>query len=237
MGWEGHRRGRQSWRRREWRGGWCRRCKWCWGWFWRGVSRAISQTLQHSHLAAASERLHQAFTCALSEYIEKVKDSLCKTAQIKQALWGHVCAAARGLCNSLEWPTCFDEGNWSAFSGSATKCRTFSTCRSWTLAITHSFFGLFYFLTKKLESEKTSAIQDVIPGLCKLERDIASCACMPTPYIESYLNCFVNRFGFVSTDMHLVSATVLSPHGLKWLKIAATKNTKLQFAQHTWFLQ
>ena len=99
------------------------------------------------------------------------------------------------------------------------------------------FFGLFYFLTKKLESEKTSTIQDVIPGLCKLERDIASCACMPTPYIESCLNCFVNRFGFVSTDMHLVSATVLSPHGLKWLKIAATKNTKLQFAQEDVIIQ
>ena len=99
------------------------------------------------------------------------------------------------------------------------------------------FFGLFYFLTKKLESEKTSTIQDVIPGLCKLERDIASCACMPTPYIESCLNCFVNRFGFVSTDMHLVSATVLSPHGLKWLKIAATKNKKLQFAQEDVIIQ
>ena len=60
-----------------------------------------------------------------------------------------------------------------------------------------------------------TTIQDVIPLLCKLE----------------------NGFGFVGSDCHLLSATVLSPDGLKWLRLERSKNIILDFQSEELVLQ
>ena len=90
------------------------------------------------------------------------------------------------------------------------------------------FLKPFYDLTKRLEYEKISTVQDVIPLLCKLERDITNCG-MPAPFVQDCLHALERRFGFICEDPHLLSATVLSSHGFKWLNIAREKNVFLKF--------
>ena len=52
---------------------------------------------------------------------------------------------------------------------------------------------------------------------------------MPEDVIQHCLLCLEKRFGFVVEDLHLLSATVLSPHGFKWLNIASLENSVLHF--------
>ena len=92
-----------------------------------------------------------------------------------------------------------------------------------------AFLKPFYVVTKQLEGEKLSTIQDIIPVLCKLERDIHSCS-MPEGYIQDALSCLGKRFSFITEDLHLMSATILSPHGLKWLRVVRTRNAVLKFS-------
>jgi hypothetical protein len=53
---------------------------------------------------------------------------------------------------------------------------------------------------------------------------------MPEGFISSALSSLARRFGFICSDMHLISATLLSPHGFKWLRLANSKNKVLKFA-------
>ena len=92
-----------------------------------------------------------------------------------------------------------------------------------------SFLTPFFYLTKQLESEKLTTVQEIIPCFCKLEKDITKCKSMPKAYLDSCLVALENRFAFITSDMHLITATVLSPHGLKWLKVARATNAKLRF--------
>ena len=48
-------------------------------------------------------------------------------------------------------------------------------------------------------------------------------------YLHCCLVALENRFAFITSDAHLISAIVLSPHGLKWLKAARAANTTLHF--------
>ena len=88
------------------------------------------------------------------------------------------------------------------------------------------FLQPFYTITKQLEAEKTATIQDVIPSICYLERHIQSFD-GPAPFKEDVCHAFERRFAFVNTDLHLLAATALSQHGLRWL--AQQKNKILKF--------
>jgi hypothetical protein len=92
-----------------------------------------------------------------------------------------------------------------------------------------SFLSPFFYLTKQLESEKLTTVHEIVPYICKLERDITKCKSMPKPYLDCCLVALENRFGFITSDMHLLSATVLSPHGVKWLKAARAGHRTLRF--------
>ena len=92
-----------------------------------------------------------------------------------------------------------------------------------------NFLKMFYTLTKRMESEKLTTVQDIIPLFCKLERDITACQ-MPAPFINASLDALEKRFHFICTDLHLLSATVLSPHGWKWLNPNHARNIRLKFA-------
>ena len=91
-----------------------------------------------------------------------------------------------------------------------------------------SFFKPFYNITKQLESEKKATIHEVIPLFCFLERHILTVD-QSAPFKEAIITAFEKRFAFMNTDMHLLSAVVLSQHGYKWLPKAQESNRVLKF--------
>ena len=91
-----------------------------------------------------------------------------------------------------------------------------------------SFFKPFYNITKQLESEKKATIHEVIPLFCFLERHILTVD-QSAPFKEAIITAFEKTFAFMNTDMHLLSAVVLSQHGYKWLPKAQESNRVLKF--------
>ena len=72
-----------------------------------------------------------------------------------------------------------------------------------------------------LEAEKVATIHHVIPVLCSLEHHLSTFTGLPATTLTQCLVALKTRFGFITEDAHLLTATVLSPHGVKWLALAA----------------
>ena len=91
-----------------------------------------------------------------------------------------------------------------------------------------NFLEPFYLLTKTLEAEQEATIHHVLPAFCNLERHIMG-SNIPETLKQRALAAFDMRFGFIKSDMHLITAAVLSQHGFQWLTLANKNNKILLF--------
>lgn len=83
-----------------------------------------------------------------------------------------------------------------------------------------TFFAPFFHTTKALEAEKFATIHQVVPLLCGLERHVSSTTSIPNEYKQKCVDVLGERFAAITTDALLLTASVLSPHGLNWLSKA-----------------
>lgn len=94
-----------------------------------------------------------------------------------------------------------------------------------------NFLKPFHQMTKVLEAEKVATIHQVIPFVLVLEKHIRNCPDIPQDFQRVCMGLLESRFAFVTTDPHLLSATVLSSHGTKFLSVAL--NESLLFPSRT----
>ena len=78
-------------------------------------------------------------------------------------------------------------------------------------------------MTSRIEGDHIATIHHVIPSLCGIERHLSSIPKQPSAlnfpqsFCDETLKLLEKRLGFVVEDEHLLAASVLSAHGLKWV--------------------
>ena len=96
------------------------------------------------------------------------------------------------------------------------------------------FFAPFFQTTKMLEADKVATIHNLLPLLCTLERHIHSSGEVPAEFKKAALDSLEHRFSWVTHDPFLLSCTVLSSHGIKWIPKAP--NVVLRFGDQAYII-